>query len=117
MGIYHLYSQQRIVNRLPVGGQEPNDCAIVLVPLWTFRVLSSSRSTALYHAAFVSLLKPRESLPPAGPEGGDDDVVDVRLQVQERMDVKERTHEFSFTFGDDGDDEQVAVAAVVDDVE
>ncbi|CBN76104.1 conserved unknown protein [Ectocarpus siliculosus] len=45
-----------------------------------------------------------------GPEGGDDDVVDVRLQVQERMDVKERTHEFSFTFGDDGDDEQVCIA-------
>ncbi|CAM9435145.1 unnamed protein product [Ectocarpus sp. 13 AM-2016] len=45
-----------------------------------------------------------------GPEGGNDDVVDVRLQVQERMDVKERTHEFSFTFGDDGDNEQICIA-------
>lgn len=33
--------------------------------------------------------------------------MDVRLKVQERMDVKERTHDFRFTFGDDGDDEQV----------
>lgn len=32
---------------------------------------------------------------------------DVRLQVQERMDIKERAHDFRFTFGDDGDDDQV----------
>lgn len=44
---------------------------------------------------------------PQGPEGGDGDIVDVRLQVQERMDVKERTHDFHFTYGGDGDDEQV----------
>eukprot|EP00752_Nemacystus_decipiens_P012745 g11286.t1 len=44
-----------------------------------------------------------------GPEGGDGEIVDVRLQVQERMDVKERTHDFRFTYGDDGDDEQVCI--------
>lgn len=27
--------------------------------------------------------------------------------MQERMDVKERAHDFRFTYGDDGDDEQV----------
>lgn len=49
---------------------------------------------------------------PSGPEvenGDDGHLVDVRRQVQERMDVKERTHDFRFTFGDDGDDEQVYI--------
>lgn len=34
---------------------------------------------------------------------------DIRLQVQERLDVKEKDHEFRFTYGGDGDsiDEQV----------
>lgn len=36
-----------------------------------------------------------------GPEG--DDADDVRLQVQERMDVTQKTHEFKFTFGDNDD--------------
>ncbi|CAN0383912.1 unnamed protein product [Pylaiella littoralis] len=43
-----------------------------------------------------------------GREG--DNNVDVRLKVQERMDVKERTHDFRFAFGDDGDDEQVFIS-------
>ena len=39
---------------------------------------------------------------------GDSDVADVRLQVQEHMDVKERAHDFCFTFEDDnGQDEPV----------
>ena len=34
--------------------------------------------------------------------------MDVRLQVQDHMDVKERAHDFCFTFEDDkGHDEQV----------
>jgi len=42
-----------------------------------------------------------------GPEGEDGEIEDLRLQVQERMDVKERAHDFRFTFGGDGDDDQV----------
>ncbi|CAM9339212.1 unnamed protein product, partial [Hapterophycus canaliculatus] len=44
------------------------------------------------------------------PGGGDADAADVRLQVQERMDVKERLHDFRFSFGEDGDDDQVSIA-------
>lgn len=40
------------------------------------------------------------------PAGGEDDA-DIRLQVQERMDVKERDHDFKFIFGHEGDDQQV----------
>ncbi len=42
-----------------------------------------------------------------GPEGEEGEIEDLRLQVQERMDIKERAHDFRFTFGDDGDDDQV----------
>lgn len=40
-----------------------------------------------------------------GPCGGEDS--DVRLQVQERLDVKDKDHDFRFAFGDEGDENQV----------
>lgn len=39
--------------------------------------------------------------------GVGEDVSNLRLQVQERMDVKDRHRDFQFSFGEEGDGDQV----------